>query len=314
MKLKPSDVLELSYEKQRRFVESKPGLFKQFNPRIYRGIEKWCSPQYPGVHFAGTYLNWQSLSTSQGEQAYYDAGFNDEHIAIDQRNGLAAWKMAQFGMPTFFVAPDLAESLLLTDMADDIHWPDLKRPFDAGLFMLPKGFLLGADGRRYDWMAWAYLPKTAGHQGELLDQLFLYSGTPDPFIVAQTALGPERLLREGPMQIDDTFEGIHDSLQIMNTVARLVLGLFIVMNTKPEFLEPGRRLSNQSKQSGNETWTPNVVGRKYILPRMPHDGTHASPRMHWRRGHFRNQHFGKQNAETRIIWLEPTLVNAKSEI
>jgi hypothetical protein len=30
---------------------------------------------------------------------------------------------------------------------------------------------------------------------------------------------------------------------------------------------------------------------------------------HWRRGHFRLQHFGKGRAEEKIIWIEPVLVN-----
>jgi hypothetical protein len=308
---------ELSNQEKRRIVEARPGLFKQFNPRIYKGIDVWCSPEVPGVAFAACYLNLELLSTPQGLELARDRGLTDENIAIEQRFGLAGWTMSQYQMPTFFVAPDLAESLLLTDMADDIHWTDLKRPFDAGLFMLPKRFLLGADGYRYDWMAWAFFPKNArDREGALFDQLYLFSGTrdcPHAELVLTSALGPLRKLGEGKFEVDEV-SGMGETLDVMNAVAKLVLGLFIVMNTKPEFVEAGRRLSNQTKASGNETWTPNVVGRKYVLPRMPHDGTHASPRMHWRRGHFRNQHFGKLNAETKIIWLEPTLVNAKTEI
>lgn len=39
-------------------------------------------------------------------------------------------------------------------------------------------------------------------------------------------------------------------------------------------------------------------------------GTHASPRAHFRRGHFRSQHYGKGMAKTKVIWIKHTLVNA----
>jgi hypothetical protein len=39
-------------------------------------------------------------------------------------------------------------------------------------------------------------------------------------------------------------------------------------------------------------------------------GTHASPRTHWRMGHWRNQCCGsRDNPEHRPIWIEPVLVN-----
>lgn len=35
-------------------------------------------------------------------------------------------------------------------------------------------------------------------------------------------------------------------------------------------------------------------------------GSHASPSPHWRRGHYRRQHFGKENSEQKIIYIAPT--------
>lgn len=35
---------------------------------------------------------------------------------------------------------------------------------------------------------------------------------------------------------------------------------------------------------------------------------------HWRRGHWRNQRFGKALAETRLLWIRPTMVSAENEI
>jgi hypothetical protein len=103
-----------------------------------------------------------------------------------------------------------------------------------------------------------------------------------------------------------------------------------------------------------EVWSPNLIGRKYKVLHLGADGevgTHASPRMHRRRGHFRKQGFGHRYRDCvcghdskkhdkrhgmcyevgcdcisleyqaiarfeayRTIWLEPCWVNASIEV
>lgn len=58
---------------------------------------------------------------------------------------------------------------------------------------------------------------------------------------------------------------------------------------------------------------PQVIGEGY-RPKVIQDyqptGTHASPRTHWRSGHWRWQPFGKkENPDYKTIWVEPVLVN-----
>ena len=73
-----------------------------------------------------------------------------------------------------------------------------------------------------------------------------------------------------------------------------------------------------------EFWSPNVIGAKYKFKRevptivdgkfvtgQRATGTHASPRLHWRRGHYRNQAFGHQRKERKTIWIEPCLIGAE---
>jgi len=40
------------------------------------------------------------------------------------------------------------------------------------------------------------------------------------------------------------------------------------------------------------------------------NGTHASPRLHWRRGHVRRQPYGTGRGQRKLIWIEPVLVGA----
>lgn len=82
---------------------------------------------------------------------------------------------------------------------------------------------------------------------------------------------------------------------------------------RPEKTKKGRRV--------DELWHPNLIGWDYrarrIDPAQGAHGTHASPRMHWRRGHMRNQPYGhkpwSEDSPKRITWIEPVLINAPTD-
>lgn len=42
----------------------------------------------------------------------------------------------------------------------------------------------------------------------------------------------------------------------------------------------------------------------------PLGGTHASPRAHWRKGHFRHQACGQRLTSRRLVWIEPMYIGA----
>ncbi len=58
---------------------------------------------------------------------------------------------------------------------------------------------------------------------------------------------------------------------------------------------------------------PKVIGEGYkpkVIRNYEPTGTHASPRTHWRSGHWRQQPYGKKDdPKLKTIWLEPVLVN-----
>jgi hypothetical protein len=108
----------------------------------------------------------------------------------------------------------------------------------------------------------------------------------------------------------------------------ILFGTLLAMNARPELVERGSMCRVAGKaEKRKEFWSPNIIGKKYKfrreVPRVAKDGafvfdgrergTHASPRMHWRRGHFRNQAYGEQRRLRKIIWLEPCLIGAEVE-
>ena len=112
-----------------------------------------------------------------------------------------------------------------------------------------------------------------------------------------------------------------EDVTIINKMTSLAFGLLLAMAARPETVESHSVARPQKVKRGvevlSELWRPNMIGRHYRAVREVGDGqggTHATPRMHWRRGHYRNQFFGKDRAGRRLIWVEPMLVNAEAEV
>jgi hypothetical protein len=112
-----------------------------------------------------------------------------------------------------------------------------------------------------------------------------------------------------------------EEIALAQKMNAFVVSLLMAMVARPELVETGGMIRKRSEKKGRvkpELWHPNVVGRSYRIIRKPGteaQGTHASPRMHWRMGHMRHQRFGLGLSQTKVIWIEPVIVNpgAKGE-
>lgn len=109
----------------------------------------------------------------------------------------------------------------------------------------------------------------------------------------------------------------------------ILFGLFMAMNARPELVEKAmllKRVPGKAGKPAREFWSPNVIGLRYKpkreVPKIKagkfvfgdkeqERGHHASPRMHWRRGHFRQQAYGKESRLRKTIWIEPCLIGAE---
>jgi hypothetical protein len=101
--------------------------------------------------------------------------------------------------------------------------------------------------------------------------------------------------------------------QRMNALA---IRLLLAMSARPDLVETGKILRAARVKHGrerDELWSPNFIGKNYQLRREIPAGTHASPRMHFRRGHHRHHAYGPGRLQRKLIWIEPVLVNAEAE-
>ena len=98
------------------------------------------------------------------------------------------------------------------------------------------------------------------------------------------------------------------------TVCYALQCMLLLMNTRGVekiVVEPPERLNKQRVRKHR----PSIP--KYSLIRIGHvyqsNGTttkeHRHQRVHWRRGHTRNQRYGPKRTETRLVYIAPILVN-----
>jgi hypothetical protein len=237
--------------------------------------------------------------------------------------GLIAAIGAKNDFPTYFVERDMFFAASATTPPNEIDWLTMHLPFDYMTFVLPKNtirmkgeeicciqFTRGVKGNYF--FPKANLPVVLANDYLMID--------------AYTESGM-RLMRHHTklyvpnLEYKNVAESVYESgldgeeSEILETLVQTVFNLIFAMAARPEYIESGHKIGNH-KKSNSEIWTPNIIGRKYAVKKDLNceTGTHASPRMHWRRGHFRQQAFGKGLTEHKIIWIEPMLVGLKEKV
>lgn len=311
----------ITYQIIRETLEAvRPDLFRALNPRRYRGIDQWESPAIPAVHLGSTLA------------AFTDPAMNNEPAARDLFTTIVSVTAAQliaFNVPIYFVSRDLALAIAQTDPPDGAKWTDIKLPFPAGVLMLPRGLVSDADGRAYNYVTWCKV--TAGEvitipQGKRQtfssDALIFSSASiDDPTFAGLTKTLNAETWPSAKLPVDgahgEAFSNLIESERdVITTLSRLALGLLMAFEARPTLYMPGHRCKKtMTRRTGrSEVWRPQILGKDYKLPIRSGSGggTHASPRLHWRRGHFRNQAYGENYSERKVIWIEPTLIGGEN--
>lgn len=322
-----------------RFCETKGrDVFRMFYPRIYIDAGRYHSPKQVATMQATAifdpHLTNAAIDGLETAPNFLRAILPSFHCYVSHR------------APTFFIAPDLLEAIKRTTFSGEIDWAELPLPFEAGLFILPKGALIHSEHGDAAAIYWGrtqpgsqpsivhWLPGT-----QIMTTHFLLASIfTERMITLDTSLVSSE---NSKLKINDLFnlngarkkprsrEGervTDEDVDFQEAAGAVAFGTFLAMNARPQLVERGHITRTVGKGAlRREFWTPNIIGAKYKIKReVPHigqdgkfefspereHGTHASPRMHWRRGHFRNQPCGHERREHKTIWLEPTLVAA----
>ncbi len=288
--------------------KQEPEIFQALYPRIYRGVEGWCAPAIPATCYGSVLCAWR------------------EGLARDlysQMHAATAATLIKYGTPAYHVSRDLALAVAQTEPPEDLRWTDIGFPFPAGIFLFPDNLIRDERGYSYGFVAWCRvyanrkIPVPGAQQAMAFHNdalLFTTTSVNDPNLGGLVkSLDANTWTSARLAETDEISNLVGAEREMANYLAHLALGLLLLLEVKPEIRDPGKRLSAaRGNRVTREIWEPHWVGRDYQVARsVPQGGTHASPRMHWRRGHWRHQRYGVELRESKRIWIEPILVAGK---
>lgn len=281
-----------------------PDLWNSLHPRSYKAPCGWCPPSVPASVFC--------LHSLKALDRRPDWSNSDTRSAVVIQSCVLAAQLVRLRVPTYHVSRDLLDAVSKSDPLKGLNWLDADLPHEAGVFLLP-----GMASYFPNWLAWCRVQEGQSYQipgtWGVMQPLVVPRST---FMVAAgsgATMDFEQFIISKP---DGNFDGDmevvieDDDLTLRPSVCvTLLLNLLLAISMRPELVErDGKRVRTIKNGPAREEWTPNWIGRTYRVQRADGDGTHASPRLHWRRGHYRRQPCGTGRKEHKIIWLEPCLV------
>lgn len=310
------------------------------HPRTILAPNGYASPKLYSLSLFSELM----LSLDKKEQADYERKYGAVFAfadAIDPGHMALSATLVRLLVPTYFPAEDFLRALAATVPPKDTSLADLEWPMEAMLFCLPLKFMKEYCGHEVPYLAVGRLKAgkfnvnrlelnndaerlglhfMAVHaDGQFSDYSGHYSTSRKVEEVESSPFTTVDLNRDRVEEFERTSRFTPEEEQALNRkVNALAVKLVLALNARPELVEydsmatPGKRAPN-GETLREPTWHPNVIGRSYKIVRpegyVP-NGTHASPQMHWRRGHMRRQKCGQGRTLSKLIWIDPMLVNA----
>jgi hypothetical protein len=225
----------------------------------------------------------------------------------------------EHGVPIYFIAEEFARAVAATQLPDDFTFADLNWPQNGMVIGWPPRFMKEYIDREVCYIYAANCPEGSYRPKGLRDApdivvpegrgkigWFYYASTggrPECFVSAY--LSRDKLGQALTDYIYTDYMGeepakVQADKEVTERVSALMLKLLVILNMQPSLLTHGTQERPLRVKHGKvvrrDLWSANFIGRAY---RMARDltGTHASPRMHIRRGHVAWQVAGPRTAD-----------------
>ena len=244
-----------------------------------------------------------------------------------------AYQVINHGVRLFFVQEEFARAVAATDLPHDFTLDDLHWPLAGMVLGFPPRFMqeyLGrdlcyvyaanCDGGDYSVAALQGCPTITVPRSKVA--WWFYSWANGNLESHASSYRREDRVDETIAKYGYTdYTGLKDEFgvqadkEMTDRLSALMLKLLVVLNTRPSLVEQGQCVRPERIKHGrvkhHELWSPNVIGWRYqAAVERGGNGTHTSPRLHWRRGHVRRQPYGAGRGQRKLIWIEPVLVGA----
>jgi hypothetical protein len=244
-----------------------------------------------------------------------------------------AYQVIKYGVRTFFVQEEFARAVAATDLPHDFTLDDLHWPLAGMVVGFPPRFMqeyLGrdlcyvyaanCDAGNYSVAALQGCPTITVPRSKVAWWFYAWrDGNLECF--ASSYLREDRVDETIAKHCYTDYTGLKDEFgvqadkEMTDRLSGLMLKLLVVLNTRPSLVEQGCCVRPERIKHGrvkqHQLWSPNLIGWRYqAAVERGGNGTHASPRLHWRRGHVRRQPYGAGRGQRKLIWIEPVLVGA----
>ena len=253
-----------------------------------------------------------------------------ERIPTEIAAQAICYEIINHHVPVYYLAEGFIRAIAATELPHDFTFADLHWPLDAMVLGFPVRFMQEYVGKEvcYVYVArfsqgehscpwFPVAPAVVMPQAKIA--LFWYActtGRLESFVSSfwEQDKVDEAILKHGYTDYTNADQSkVAEDQECCDRVSALILKLLVVLNTRCNLVEPAVCLRAARRHKGKtrgELWSPNFIGRNY---RVLHEttapvGTHATPRLHWRRGHLRNQAHGQGRTLRKLIWIEPMLI------
>lgn len=304
----------------------KPELWRALYPRAYAAQGNYNSPKQAAVSMILNIMGQLMRPVTDMPTRYAS---------------LTCTRLAEFSVPTYFVSANLLHACLQTSLPDGFHYSDLRWPMPAMLFILPTGAVTSPTDGECRFIALA-----RHSQGNRMEQVpgippfpnsFSYdcfshyaftsaNATFAGYIPTHTnpmladILSGEKHFSPGIVGVTPAGELAYATIEgsdgdFMGLTVSIGLRLMLLLNARPELLTPARELRKANPSPRKPTtalWSPNIIGGNFQVAAETANRPGRTPRLHWRRGHYRNQPHGPGFTQRKIVWIEPILVSAEA--
>jgi len=300
----------------------RPALWSKCYPKVYKGVD---IEEYYSAKIVGYYLFRSTIRIEP--PARYDSENSPEML-----EAIWASKLSSYHVPIFWLSREITEALKLTTLPMTLDFVTMKLPFEAAVFMLPKGSLTYQNDST-DVIFVSYVRDEKGEKITSINpgtigtitgrgSFTVFAGMTNAHILnwhnptmkplditkldelVQNSVSPPK---SSPFQYNLNTDDKH----FMAGVVHLVLNTIQLMQAKPDFISMGSMIKEvRSKNMPIKSyWSPNLIGSDYKIKRESQQsgGSHASPRGHWVRGYWRSQAYGESYSQRKDIWIEPFL-------
>jgi hypothetical protein len=301
-----------------------PELWRICYPRIYSESPRcgnYYSPKEPARQFAAIALKVMQGTVGRSEQYEF----------------LVASQLARYQMPMYWLGKDIAEAIRQTTPPGEIDWYAMPLPFEAAIFMLPKGSMRHPTEGNVEFIAYSRFRENerlisklipgrpyGSVNGALTMLALTEAGHLTHWNMPLDAFGERISLPDADKMVSRFSDDRHesgwfyqpamtddDNLMLVDLI-HYIFGTLLLMTSRPDMVKLGTRLKHfpaSEKKAAKEFWTPSIIGEDYRIRREASEyqgGHHASPRFHWVRGFYREQPFGERKLQQKKrIWIEP---------